>query len=314
MARTVIPSEEVDLNQDIVTLLPPQEFSELAHSTEGEEEDEETEEHEGADEPTLDELRKEAEDFKLKWESERNFMIHTARTEAENIVKQAETTAFQEVKRKTDEAQIIRQKATEEADRIIAEAKQKAQELETSAQGTLEQERKEVYAQATLVGREAGYTEGKAEVTRLIERVRTVLERAQEERAEILSETEGQIVDLVLLIARKIIKIISESQRDIIISNVIEALRKVKSRSTVNIRVNIADLKLTTDHTREFIALMEGVKDIHILEDSSVDPGGCIIETDLGEVDARISSQLSELESKILEISPIVTKAKTEKV
>jgi hypothetical protein len=36
-----------------------------------------------------------------------------------------------------------------------------------------------------------------------------------------------------------------------------------------------------------------------------VDKGGCIIETDFGEIDARISSQLAELESKILEISPM---------
>jgi len=57
--------------------------------------------------------------------------------------------------------------------------------------------------------------------------------------------------------------------------------------------------------------LVEGAKSIQIVEDTTVDPGGCIIETDFGEIDARISSQLSELEQKILEISPIRSKAKT---
>jgi flagellar assembly protein FliH len=56
--------------------------------------------------------------------------------------------------------------------------------------------------------------------------------------------------------------------------------------------------------------MMEGVKAIQVVEDSSVDPGGCIIETDFGEIDARIASQLAELESKILEISPVKTRAK----
>ena len=50
---------------------------------------------------------------------------------------------------------------------------------------------------------------------------------------------------------------------------------------------------------------MEGVKTINIVEDSSVDQGGCVIETDFGEIDARIASQLAEIENRILEISPI---------
>ncbi len=56
---------------------------------------------------------------------------------------------------------------------------------------------------------------------------------------------------------------------------------------------------------------MEGVKSIQVAEDSSVDAGGCVIETDFGEIDARIASQLGELESKILQASPIKSKPKS---
>ena len=31
----------------------------------------------------------------------------------------------------------------------------------------------------------------------------------------------------------------------------------------------------------------------------TVDPGGCILETDLGQIDARITSQFKEIEEKI---------------
>jgi flagellar assembly protein FliH len=50
------------------------------------------------------------------------------------------------------------------------------------------------------------------------------------------------------------------------------------------------------------------VKSITVLEDSSVDRGGCILETDFGQIDARISSQLSEIEERILELAPIRAK------
>ena len=46
---------------------------------------------------------------------------------------------------------------------------------------------------------------------------------------------------------------------------------------------------------------VESIKNITVAEDSSVEKGGCIIETDFGAIDARISSQLNELEQKILE-------------
>ncbi len=146
---------------------------------------------------------------------------------------------------------------------------------------------------------------------RLIERLHTVLERAQKKREEILAETEQQLVDLVLLISRKVIKVLSENQRTVVVSNVVQALRKVKGRGDITIRVNIADLKLTSEHTKDFLKLIEGAKNISVMEDSSVDRGGCIIETDFGEIDARISSQMSELEQKILEMSPIKTKPRT---
>jgi len=56
---------------------------------------------------------------------------------------------------------------------------------------------------------------------------------------------------------------------------------------------------------------VESIKNITVAEDSSVEKGGCIVETDFGAIDARISSQLNELEQKILEISPIKTVTKT---
>jgi flagellar assembly protein FliH len=76
----------------------------------------------------------------------------------------------------------------------------------------------------------------------------------------------------------------------------------------------MADVKLSTEHIKEFITLVEGAKSIQVVEDTTVDAGGCLIETDFGEIDARIASQLGELETKILEISPIKGRAKVQSI
>jgi len=311
MLKAVFRPQELVTLADKHVISSPTSFPDLAHLAPIEEVVEDLKDIDEYKGPTADDLRREAEMFKSHWEEEKEGMFASARAEAENIISDAQKAAFNEIKRKTDEGQVIKQQAEEEAQRIIDDARMKASELEQEIKKNLDGERKEARDKGREEGRNKGFDEGKAEVERLIGRTQVVLERAQDKRAEILSETEQEIVDLVLLISRKVIKVISENQRNVIISNVVQALRKVKAKGDVTIRVNMNDLQLATEHKQEFIQLLEGAKSVQVIEDSSVDSGGCIIETDFGEIDARISSQLAELESKILEISPIKSSEKS---
>ena len=310
MAKAVFrPTELTVVPEKIMLNTPVIETASAVVSAEEEEEEAEPEE-EAYTGPTADELRREAEAFTEQWNIEKEEMIQAAKDEAESITQAAQQAAEEEKQRGADEAAAVKTAAQEEAETILAEARQKAEEHETQVRSTLDDEKKEALEQGREAGREEGYADGKVEVERLIERTQTVLERAQDKRGEILAETEREVINLVLLMARRVVKVIADSQRDVIISNVEQALRKVRDRGNILIHVNLADLKLTTEHTKEFIQMMEGVKSIQVVEDSSVDPGGCIIETDFGEIDARIASQLAELEAKILEASPIRTKPK----
>lgn len=157
-------------------------------------------------------------------------------------------------------------------------------------------------------GREEGYESGKKEVERLIQQLHNMLDKIIEKRNEIIDETETQLINLVLMITKKVIKVISENQKNVVINNVIQALRKLKSRGEVLIRVNLSDVELTSEHVKDFMRMVENVRSVTVVEDSTVDKGGCIIESDFGEIDARISSQLSEIEEKILELVPIKTR------
>ena len=311
MTKAVYRPGELELVQKKIILDPPTAFPELSHLAEVEELEElvpeDIETYEG---PTADDLRREAEAFKMRWDEEKAIIIQSAKDEAEKIIKDAEEQAFKIVKKQTDESQVAKRNAMDEAESILAEANEKVRQIEAESAEAAETRLKEAEENGYTQGRDAGYNEGKTEVERLISRTQTILERANNKRAEILAESEQEIIDLVLLITRKVVKLISENQKNIIVPNIVQALRKIKDRGDFIIRVNLADLKLATENKKEFIQLVEGVKSIQIIEDSTVDEGGCIIETDFGEIDARISSQLAELESKILEISPMRSKAK----
>jgi flagellar assembly protein FliH len=262
--------------------------------------------------PTADDLRREAELFKQNWEREKEAMTAAARAEAQDIVAKAEAAAFEEVKRKNDQALKIRRDAESAAEKALREAEAKIQAFEAEAKARVDEVTKAAHKEGFDQGREEGYKEGKNEVERLVDRLHIILDRAMDKRGEILEQTEAQVVELVLLIARKVVKTISENQKNVVLSNVAQALRKLKTRSDVIIRVNLADLQLTTEHAKDFIESAENAKKLSIVEDMGVDRGGCIIETDFGEIDARIQSQLHELEEKILDISPIKARGKVQ--
>ena len=311
MAKAVFrPGELIAVPEKVVLCTPL--YTDTASSTSShsptEDDDSGEPEQEQYTGPTAEDLRREAEAFTAQWNEEKEAMINRAKDEAAAIGQAADEAAEEEKQQSAAEAEAVKTAAREEADKIIAEARRQAEDLAAEARKTLDDERNAALEEGREAGRLEGYTEGRAEVERLIERTQTVLERAQDKRGEILTETEQEIINLVLRITRKVVKVISESQREVVVSNVVQALRKVRDRGNIIIHVNLADLKLATEHTKDFIRMLEGVKSIQVVEDSSIDPGGCIIETDFGEIDARISSQLTELETKITEISPIKAK------
>ena len=303
MAKNVFKPQEIMYLSRKVFIEPPRIVAE-----EPVEEAQVVEEEKEYSGPTVTDLRREAEEFRRGWEAEKHQMLEQAHAEADRIRKEAEKVAFDEVKRKNNQAQKIRQDAEDEAQGILAAAREKAAALEGDIKGRVVQTEREADERGYAEGHQKGYEEGTAEVGRLIERLHTIITKAIEKRNQIIEESETQIINLVLMIVKKVIKVISENQKNVVINNVVQALRKLKSRGDVVIRVNLADLELTSGHVKDFMKMVENVKSITVLEDSSVDRGGCLIETDFGQIDARVSSQLHEIEEKILELMPIRSK------
>ena len=304
MAQTVFRPNQINLKNETIPLQLTKEFV-----TPVEEVVEEVPEYTG---PTADQLRKEAEEFTKKWEQEKLQMLAKAQSDADSIIKNAESAAFNEVKKQSDQAQVIKNNAEKEASDVVAKAQSEAEQILKTAHDEEQRIFDKAQKDGFDKGHEEGYQVGNQEAERLVERLHKMIEAVQDKRQDILNQTEGQIVDLVLLMTRKVVKIMSDNQKSVIMANVVQALKKVKGRGDVILRVNMADIKLTTDHIKDFISQVENIRNISVVEDSSVDRGGCIIETDFGAIDARISSQLGELETKILGISPIKSVNKSE--
>ncbi|MBQ5780647.1 MAG: flagellar assembly protein FliH [Spirochaetaceae bacterium] len=264
-----------------------------------------TEEVQVYDGPTVEDLRREAEAWMADWENRKAEMMRQAEEEAQQIIADAHEQVEAEISEMKMESSSLRARADEDVEKIMEEAKVRAQEIIDEAMAQKEAVFNEAKFEAAEAGRTEGYDAGFTEAKRLVERVHTIIERIADSREQVLEDAEAQVIDLVLLIARKVVKTISENQRDVVVENICEALKKVKRKGDVIIHVNLADLELTTKQKSTFIDMLEKNQNVTIIEDTSVDVGGCVVETDFGSIDARISSQLSVLEQRISELSPV---------
>lgn len=300
MAKNVFrPMEIMNLVQKVEIEAPS---FDVADEVEEFDEISEIEEYTG---PTADDLRREAEEFKANWEQEKARMIAEAKAEVEAIKENAQQDSAQMAQTKIEDAQLEANQLTDEANITLQNAKSEAEKIIQEAYDEVDKIKADSRDEGLQSGHEDGFQEGREEVQRLVDRVHKILNAAIDKRREIILEAENQMVELVLIIAKKVVKVISEEQKNVVISNVIQALRKMKSRGEVEIRVNLEDLSLTTDHIKDFMEMIESVSAITVLEDSTIEKGGCLIETNLGRIDARISSQLREIEDRIRDLMPI---------
>ncbi len=307
MAKKIFKANEVKIIGSEVLITPPKISKKGKKVSEEEVEEalevEEAEQVEAVEPEVVHVPSIEEEKNKILAEAEK--IRDEARKEAEKIKNEAEETAFKLVQQKTTEARKIKEDAEREAERIIEEAKQKAEAIVREAEAKASEIKEKAREEAYNEGFEEGFKKGEEEVKRLIDRLHVIINAAIDKRKEIIENAEAQLVDLVLLIARKVVKIISEEEKNVVIENIKEALKKVKGDAEVTIRVNINDLDITSKQKKMFIEMVEGLKNVRVEEDSRVDPGGCIIETSFGDIDARIQTQLNILEEKIREISPL---------
>ncbi|MDO7256277.1 flagellar assembly protein FliH [Borreliella burgdorferi] len=218
---------------------------------------------------------------------------------------------IEEAKAKANE---VLEAAKQEADLLQKEAIYKKESIETESNVEIERLAREYEEKlktdldiAIAKGREEGYSKGYEsgfeDFDKVMRKLHVIIASLIAERKGILESSSGQIVSLVMQIAIKVIKRITDSQKDIVLENVNEVLKRVKDKTQITIRVNLDDLDIVRHKKSDFISRFDIIENLEIIEDPNIGKGGCIIETNFGEIDARISSQLDKIEEKFKNFS-----------
>jgi len=118
----------------------------------------------------------------------------------------------------------------------------------------------------------------------------------QNMRNEIYHTLEQEVVELALAIARKVVCQEVKTNKDVVVCVAKEALSRVEAPGKIKIRLNPADFQFIQETKNQILTLLEHVDKVSFEAEDSISSGGCMIETNLGEIDARIEKQLGVVE------------------
>ncbi len=172
-----------------------------------------------------------------------------------------------------------------------------AREQTAELEAKLRQTEQEAYDRGFREGMNKGMDLQKEELRQAAGAVSVLMKELTALRQQILAEMELQIVNLAFGIAAKVIHQEVKQERTIVISVLREAVKSVMDRDGMKIRINPHDYRHIVEVKDDFLKEMDGVKNVVFEEDAAIKPGGVVVETRFGEVDARLEQQFQEIKS-----------------
>jgi type III secretion protein L len=179
--------------------------------------------------------------------------------------------------------------ASSKAREILQKAQTEAEEIVRKAHEDKEREKQDGY--------QAGYQEGLAQVTELLAKARVEYEQT-------LKNASKEMLSLAFKIAEKIVGKQLEMDKTIIMDIVSQALQTVRQSRQITLRVNPEDAKVLKANKDAFLEKLGHGREIDVLEDKKVERGGCIIESEIGIVEAQLQTQLDRLKKVLGETKP----------
>lgn len=190
-----------------------------------------------------------------------------------------------------DEVKALKPNPEEVEAQVETALQAKWQQVEAKHQAEL----KEHYETGLAKGRE----ESSAELTRSIGLLTEFSHLLQSEKAELADRYEREVLDLAFQLAEKILGSELKDRPQAVADIAKQAVRQILDCEKVQIRVNSGDLEHLNAVKPDLEQMLGAEAKVQLRADDSVTVGGCMIDTERGTLDARVSSQLETLKSTL---------------
>lgn len=165
-----------------------------------------------------------------------------------------------------------------DAERLLAHARAQADAIISGTQAAFEAERQRGYDE----GHEAALLD---QAEKMIETVgRTV---------DYFAGVENEMVELVMSAVRKVVDGFDDREKVMVV--VRNALAVVRNQKQMTLRLNPAEVDTVREQINDLLAAYPGVGYLDILADGRLARGSCILESEIGMVEASLEGQIQAL-------------------
>jgi flagellar assembly protein FliH len=154
---------------------------------------------------------------------------------------------------------------------------------------TVESVRQEAFDE----GFAAGVAQAQAQLEGPASAMAAAASQLQAMRGDAAASVEPAAVELALRIAEQALGAWLVVDRGVVVEVVRGALRRLVERDRVVILVNPDDLEVVRDHATRLVGELGGIEHCEVQAERRVRPGGAIVRTAEGEVDATLETKLA---------------------
>jgi flagellar assembly protein FliH len=155
---------------------------------------------------------------------------------------------------------------------------------------------KTAYENGFRQGEKAGREIAERKVEAMMRRYADTIQEISGLKPSFYAQAERDVVKLALEVAKKIVHREVQVDREIIQTLVKVALSHVAVKSAVRIRLHPADYSFMLEKRAASLRPGEGDRELVLVSDKAIERGGCLIETECGDIDARIEEEFREVE------------------
>lgn len=165
-----------------------------------------------------------------------------------------------------------------QAQAVLDNAHAQAEAIVAGAQEAFEAERRR------------GYEDGKQEA--LLDQAEKMIETVSR-TVEYFAGVENEMVDLVMAAVRKVVDGFDDVEKVMIV--VRNALAVVRNQKQMTLRLHPAEIDGVRERINEILAAYPGVGYLDLLADARLARGACILESQIGMVEASLEGQIEAL-------------------
>ncbi len=186
----------------------------------------------------------------------------------------------------------------------IEQEKQQAEQDINQAKQDWQSEKETLIEAAKTEGYQAGYDTGEqaalADFASQIEKANEIIHQAEQEREIIIDKAHADIVELSLVVAKKVV-FDSVMSKEALLPIVKEAIKAYHVQTIIRIRTSIQDFDLIYSQTDELTRVLNDGVMLTVLPDDKLPTGGCVIETPSGQLDVSVDRQLKKIHEALTE-------------